>query len=657
MKLFYKRKFQYRCFSEKELRQRKMSVNSFADAQKSHNTIYPKFSGVVESNEECIPFVKLLDGKESSEILEKRWQLYHQLHSTFHSQVDNILANIETDLKNEISGILLNNNDEPRKRKACFKTLFLIGSDSTTEIGFPNIASNTEVNTLIDLTPKESPNVRMMLRRSMFKLFSQTDEILHNNNNSNNNNEEELPKTEEDLETNDIGDVEEGQASATSYDLTLVENFKILFKRNLNMVFNFKDVDSFNFTTLNDFIVLLKSALKNEHVRINLVFHINTNLSNIEQNLNQSTLRLLKRKYHTLDVSSNKGFKYGNRIFQSFLDTVDGKLNLSQKFVKFVLDKMANNTNHNLKLLTRILDFSLMSYFYQSPFSIFIDPVNISFLKKEYLELLTHCPTFMFFIDGLTKEEGTREDITNLLTNRNGTLEDFFIEFLVRDNPINGHAKLVANFLEETLHITNFNFIELYYSLLKGTLNVYLEKWPECKEHTERLSFEPIDTMFQELFTLDNNTGLLTQALFPSYKSNLEDDLLSWERVLPMSSIIHDNSIDDIESLRVLNDSVGPMISEMFKLYREANPVINLYDFYVALRESLPEEQIMNFLIEQSAQDEALKKFLTSSDKAFEKTVLIFFMQALTDLEHIGVIKQPTSKKTDVIEKGIWKGI
>lgn len=132
-----------------------MNVNSFADAQKSHNTIYPKFHGVVESNEECIPFVKLLDGNESSEILEKRWQLYHQLHSTFHSQVDDILANIETDLKNEISNILLNNNLESRRGKACFKTLFLIGSDSTTEIGFPNVADDNEVNTVIDLTPKE----------------------------------------------------------------------------------------------------------------------------------------------------------------------------------------------------------------------------------------------------------------------------------------------------------------------------------------------------------------------------------------------------------------------------------------------------------------------------------------------------------------------
>ena len=621
-----------------------IGMSSFADAQKSHNIVYPKFTGSINVNEECIPFVKLLDGKESSEVLEKRWQLYHQLHSTFHSQVDEIQDNIETDLKNDISRILLNNNNTGIQKKPCFNTLFLIGSDSTTDLGYPDTVNDTEVNTVIDLTPKESPNVRMMLLRSMFKLFSHTEEILHKHNINNN-------KDELDSENDDQ------PSAATSYDLTLVENFKLLFKRDLNMVFNFKDVDSFNFNILNDFVLLLKSALKYNHVRISLVFHINTNLSNIEQNLNQSILRFLKRKYHKLDVSSNKGFKYGNRIFQSFLDTVDGKLNLSERFVKFVLDKMANNTNHNLKLLIRILDFSLMSYFYQNPFSVFIDPVNISFLQEDYLNLLTHCPTFMFFIDELAKEEGTTDDIIGLLTNNNSTLEDFFIEFLVRDNPINRHAKLVANILEETLNVIDFNFIELYYNLLKGNLDKYLERWPECEPYKEKLSFEPIDTMFQELFTLDNNTGLLTQSLFPSYKTNIEDDLLSWERVLPLVSSLQETTIDEIESLRILNNSMAPIVSQMFKLYREANSMINLYDFYVALKESLPEEQIMNFLIEQSRHDQNLKKFLTSSDKAFEKTVLIFFMQGLSDLHHLGLFRQTTNKKAEIIEKCVWKGI
>lgn len=199
-----------------------MGISSFAEAQKSHNIIYPKFTGSINSNEECIPFVKLLDGKESSEVLEKRWQLYHQLHSTFHSQVDNILDNIETDLKNDISRILLNNNTATQK-KTCFNTLFLIGSDSTTDLGYPNVVSETEVNAVIDLTPKESPNVRMMLRRSMFKLFLHAEEILHRRNNDNSNSEKQMNSEnyyDDHFKEKDISNIDDRSSAATSYDLT-----------------------------------------------------------------------------------------------------------------------------------------------------------------------------------------------------------------------------------------------------------------------------------------------------------------------------------------------------------------------------------------------------------------------------------------------------
>ena len=184
-----------------------------------------------------------------------------------------------------------------------------------------------------------------------------------------------------------------------------------------------------------------------------------------------------------------------------------------------------------------MLDYSLMSYFFQNAFSVFIDPVNVDFLNDDYLRILSKCPTFMFFVEGLIKQHAPAEEILSLLTNKNRGLEEFFVEFLVRENPINGHAKFVAQVLEDELHIINYNLIELYHNLLIGKLDIYLDRWPACKEHKDRLHFEPIDTIFQELFTLDNKSGLLTQSIFPSYKSNLEDNLLSWEQVLPLSLI------------------------------------------------------------------------------------------------------------------------
>ncbi|CAI7227096.1 ASB_collapsed_G0035700.mRNA.1.CDS.1 [Saccharomyces cerevisiae] len=584
---------------------KKMNVSEFADAQRSHYTVYPSLPQS-NKNDKHIPFVKLLSGKESEVNVEKRWELYHQLHSHFHDQVDHIIDNIEADLKAEISDLLYS---ETTQKRRCFNTIFLLGSDSTTKIELKDESSR--YNVLIELTPKESPNVRMMLRRSMYKLYSAADA-------------EEHPTIKyEDINDED-GDFTE-QNNDVSYDLSLVENFKRLFGKDLAMVFNFKDVDSINFNTLDNFIILLKSAFKYDHVKISLIFNINTNLSNIEKNLRQSTIRLLKRNYHKLDVSSNKGFKYGNQIFQSFLDTVDGKLNLSDRFVEFILSKMANNTNHNLQLLTKMLDYSLMSYFFQNAFSVFIDPVNVDFLNDDYLKILSRCPTFI-------------------------GLEEFFVEFLVRENPINGHAKFVARFLEEELNITNFNLIELYHNLLIGKLDSYLDRWSACKEYKDRLHFEPIDTIFQELFTLDNRSGLLTQSIFPSYKSNIEDNLLSWEQVLPsLDKENYDTLSGDLDKI------MAPVLGQLFKLYREANMTINIYDFYIAFRETLPKEEILNFIRKDPSNTKLLE--LAETPDAFDKVALILFMQAIFAFENMGLIKFQSTKSYDLVEKCVWRGI
>ncbi|CCC66709.1 hypothetical protein NCAS_0A01510 [Naumovozyma castellii] len=631
-----------------------MSVNEFANAQRSHYTIIPDVDLedpiVVETH---IPFVKLLDGSESDEAVEKRWELYQQLHSHFHQQVDGIIADVESDTKKGISEILFH-DEETWSRNPSFNTLFLLGSDSSTDIELPSSSSST-MNALIDLTPKESPNVRMMLRRSMFKLLSQADSIVNNGT--------LRPKNEE-INDTDVEVTDSKPPGDVSYDLSLVENFKNIFGRNLNMIINFKDVDSLNFQALDNFIVLLTSALKHSHTRISLVFNINTNLSNFEKNLRQSTIRLLKKNSHRLDVSSNKGFKYGNKIFKGFLDTVDGKLNLSDRFVKFLIQKMGNNANHNLQLLTKILDYALMSYFFENPFSVFIDPVNVVYLNEDYFNILKRCPTFMFFIEGLVKNQASSAEILGLLTNSDSALEEFFTEFLVRDNPINGRAEFVATFLEEELKIKNYNLIELYYNLLVGKLETYLDRWPQCQIYKEELMFEPIDTIFQELFKLDNNNGLLSQSLFPFYRTNLEDNMLSWERILPPpleAETIKEEASDQWK----LEQSMGPGIGQLFKLYREANAYINLYDFYCAFKSTLPREHLMGFTSELSKSEKKLQLFLQkyedekteSDDSVFDKIALILFMQAIFDLEHIGIISSQSSRMGEIVDKCIWRGI
>lgn len=627
-----------------------MSVNDFAEAQKTHYTVFPKVKKRKLNPElSSVPFIKLLNGQESLNMVEKRWELYHQLHTQFHSQVDTVLQGIETDLHSEILQIISTNST--KKYSKDFNCLFLLGSDSTTTLAVPK-DDLEKMNVIIDLTPKESPNVRMMLRRSMFKLLTAGE------NQADNLGRKIQHPDDEELEP-DLSSL------GIAYDLSLVQNFDKVFKKNLKLIFNFKDVDSFNFQTLDDFILLLKSALKYEKVEICLVFNINTNLSNIEKNLKQSTIRILKRNFHKIDLSRNKGHKYANRIFQSFLNTVDGKLNLSPHFVEFTLTKMANNTNQNLQLLVKILDYALMSYFFQNPFSVFIDPTNVGYLNDQYLSQLIKCPTFMNFIEGMVREHAPSGEIMSLLENRDSTLEEFFAEFLVRENPINGHLQMIITVLEEKLGIHNYDLIKLYHHLLSGKLETFLEGWPQCQAYYDMLRFEPIDIVFQELFTLDNSNELFSQSLFPCMRSNLEDNLLNCERMLPPAKVTEEaHSLFESK----LNKLMDPPVCQMFKLYREASSLINLYDFYAAFKETLPKGQILQCLRDafnsneldlESKNTEKFKDLLTSGDddKTIDKVALVWFIQAISEFQNIGILKTQSNKSYDVIEKCIWRGL
>ena len=67
-----------------------------------------KSNSETEESLGTVPFVKLLDGEETNVAVLKRWELYHLLYSNFHNQVDDIVNNIETDLKDEVMSVLLN---------------------------------------------------------------------------------------------------------------------------------------------------------------------------------------------------------------------------------------------------------------------------------------------------------------------------------------------------------------------------------------------------------------------------------------------------------------------------------------------------------------------------------------------------------------------
>ncbi|SSD60174.1 related to Origin recognition complex subunit 3 [Saccharomycodes ludwigii] len=649
-----------------------MDLKGFSEASKTHYIVVPPPPNNTDdinvvnhqSLNNSIPFVPLLNGKESIDALTKRWELYNALNCQFHSKIDNLLTQTNQIVYEKIYKILSSKNTTTSK--GIFTSLFLLGSDSNLNIPSPADTEN-KINVIVSLTPKESPNVRMMIKRSMFELLAIASERID-------------PMT-----YNVSENLKEITLLGVEYDLSLLKNFKNILKKDLKLIYNFKEADSFSFQVMDDFLQILKTMTTYDGIEVGAIFHVSTNLTNIEKNLRQKSIRLIKKNMHCVDLSKNKNFELTNKIFETFLITVDGKLHLSSSLLSFTLDKMANCDSKNklVDTLIKILDYSLMFYFFNTSFSIFVDIPNLVFFNENYVKELVKCKTFQKFIEKLVETHEPSENILDLLENKHNALEDFFAKLLISQNPRTEYLFKVKNILETELHITNYNLIEIYYNLLlqnnKGEnkiLDYLVHNWPECANFEEKLAFPNVEIICQELFMLDNKSDLLSENLFPKMRSNIEDDLLSCDRLIPSIKVLGLDTND--ENLFSLSHVMDPPSTYFFSLYREASAFFNIYDFYVAFKTCLPKDVILKYIMSHInnykdnedyndatyLQVDILKNFLeeNNNDKElfFDKLALIWFIQCVTEFKYMGIIKDEANTRkslSGILEKQIWRGI
>lgn len=718
-----------------------MDIEDFTNSQKTLYVTKPKKSQRLILNEEFedvgkqgklkIPFISLVEGHEAIEATHKRWLLYNDLSLEFHKEVKDILQKSNRKIDEDLKRILQDADytcNSPGTDKTCnmsdnnFKNVFIVGADNSFKLPSWDHNSNTAddletelaksafsayenskkkvkmsppleiieyleaekvinntFTVVIDMVSNECPNIRMMTKRSMFQLLNSITKYIE-------------------IEDDEDGSKHDGKekydlktitALGLEYDLSIVQNFQKLFKKNLKIVFNYKEIELFNYQVLDDWINILNNLREQckHFLSITNVFQVSTNLANIEKNLKIKTIRVLKSQgnHHVLKINDPLSLNtLINDIFKCFIKLSNGKLSFSTRFIAEIIIKLKNSTDSKKKLihtLIKILDYSLMSYFYSSPFAVFLDIINFEqfYNDETYGHLLLKCPSFIHFVDSLVMGTGHSKfaandtieinDIKDMLNLEKGNkLNDFFVEMLVETNPLTQKLLELTDFLEnDDNKIFSYNIFELYYhiSITKsGSLENYLiENWPclapklklaKNKSISLNATFADKSYIFHELFTLDNKkiSGVISQNLFPTLRGNIEENLLSPERITYRSKC---------ESYFKLGEIMDYPINYLFSLYREAGIVINVYDFYAAFKSILPKDDIVEFC----KKDTSLKTIQTlinsdGSDTAFDKIALIWFMQCVTDMKYSGILKNELTAKrkfNGVVEKEIWRGL
>lgn len=172
------------------------------------------------------------------------------------------------------------------------------------------------------------------------------------------------------------------------------------------------------------------------------------------------------------------------------------------------------------------------------------------------------------------------------------------------------------------------------------------------------------DNLFNEIFTFDGGVSELELTRPPKFiEENLQNLLINLVR--PSLRQVLESSLDDAHSYLsnelIKSDgdkeSLAPILSKLYDVYKDAPVNINIYDFYVAFKQSLPKEAIIEELGHSSDFKEVVHKLKEFDDQEelWSKVTYSWFLQSCFELISFGLLKEKT--KGDFLEKSIWKGV
>ncbi|VEU21597.1 DEKNAAC102805 [Brettanomyces naardenensis] len=327
-------------------------------------------------------------------------------------------------------------------------------------------------------------------------------------------------------------------------------------------------------------------------------------------------------------------------------------------FLRLNLNKLIN-WRFNLRSLIDFLNF-MQSYFYDLK------------LWKNNLELFQ-----------LIFEHYDYDNVYNNVANFD-FLKPIFL------NMRNMEVSVFNKFLDIIQDDEQFEF--LFQEAASNDTNSYFQNLKHANSHKDVDKFithlnEKLTSKLVEL-NLDNQpfkeiccvgmdiTELLKSSFNPSVRDIEMDALLSSKSYL-LNAVHTDLTKLEPTGLEMqLYKIIEPSMIEIFRLYREAGVVINIYDFYQVFCNALTDrKRVCRLMLKQLSRSQrrtkedkmnmnSLHKILDElEDKGedaeceeWDKLTLSWFLKGLVELELIGLIKEGKSN-SESIEKLIWKGI
>lgn len=185
--------------------------------------------------------------------------------------------------------------------------------------------------------------------------------------------------------------------------------------------------------------------------------------------------------------------------------------------------------------------------------------------------------------------------------------------------------------------------------------------------HTNKyLNMKISDNLFNEVLTItggsdeldllrpsvsieENYQNLMINLIRPNQREMLEVGMDEPQFYLKNPLVVQGAGIE--ASFRLL----GPVLCKMYQIYKDAPVNINLWDYFVAFKQTLVKGEIIKEIKLADGVDKALVERVEASEEAWERMVYAWFVQSCFELNFMGFIRDKS--KGDYVEKMIWKNL
>ncbi|KAK6200481.1 origin recognition complex subunit 3 N-terminus-domain-containing protein [Scheffersomyces amazonensis] len=550
--------------------------------------------------------------------------------------------------------------------------------------------------------------VRQVLNSIESNYYDESEDIKKENKDEEDEDGEDEEDEEEDEEVHQFQGINFG--SKLLYDLDMVEEWytkAYKSKRKLKFVILVQDTNSVSNHVLNQLIKMLYAYRSTLPLKLILGLSSN-NISNwINDNFNNEVRVII----NGFKFKCNDNKMLGYNILQELFLSQSSNLWLNFKTATIILSRFENSNNSIDSLLAEIkLCYAI--HFYSSPLSSLIRYDTSSSLHISGLRKL---PSFKRYIERKVYED---DDVSELLKS-DKTIQDLLVEkreqFKLYKSDIISLITVIDK-LQSLVHFTGRKEqFELYKLLIGNKLSVgsFISDLSKCYSDSVNTNFksnfyefrsfmisydtecslvlqlraslnenqatgfsqtlaqffnslgkiEPLEEfVFHEVFSM--NGGIITHNFQPINEESYENLMINLVRPNLRSSIEGglDNSSTYLKNplfyrhLQNNSNKLHPVITLLFRVYKEAPTSINIYDFFMAFKQSLNKKDIIQLVNEHADNNEYISSLdIEHNEEDWNKLAYAWFVQNCQELIMMGLLKEKS--KGDHLEKVVWKGV